>query len=138
MANNYRQFCFGMVLNSKEGTEWLKEELRKAAETEDPESGGTMHDFEATFYDDGVSRIIFQDNGENGNVEQIAVIVQEYLTRFNPTGYLVMEWADTCSKHRAGEFGGGTAIVTSKKTLWLDTAAWIQSKTRGLKDSSHQ
>ena len=137
MANSYRQFSFALKLKDKTEASWFRKLLSKAARTEDLESGGTLHDFEATVVvpnhskDETIPHVWFQDNGEYGNVEQIATIVETYLKKFRPRGYFIMTWADTCSKHRLGEFGGGTAVVTSKKTHWFSESEFVKQVTKG-------
>jgi hypothetical protein len=131
MANNYRQFSFALKLANKKEAVWFQKLLEKASDTEDPESGGTMADFDWTVYGhvkppEGTHQelqgphVWFRDNGEYGNVDHIADLVQMYLKKFSPQGYFTMSWADTCSKHRLGEFGGGFAVVTAKEQHWMD------------------
>lgn len=50
------------------------------------------------------------------DIEELATVVQDFLIEFNLDTIIEFEWADTCSKPRPGEFGGGACIVS--KTGW--------------------
>jgi len=135
MANNYRQFSFALKLNNKKEATWCQKRLQKLSETEDEEGGGTKTDFSWEVYQPNPtseSHVWFKDNGESGNVEQIADFVEEYLKKFEPKGYLVMTWADFCDKHRLGEFGGGVAVVTAGYQHWFQEHQWVSKLTKSL------
>lgn len=133
MSNNYRQFSFALKLGSAKEASWFRTRLLKAMSAEDSD-GGSGHDFDATVENkESDSRHVwFRDNGEYGNVEQIADIVQEYLKKFDKKGYFTMSWADTCSKHRLGEFGGGFCVVTAKAQHWFNEHEFLTKRTKGL------
>ena len=140
MANNYRQFSFALKLANKKEAVWFQKLLEKASKREDPESGGTMADFDWTVYGhvkpaEGAPQetyVWFRDNGESGNIDHIADLVQIYLKKFCPKGYFTMSWADICSKHRIDEFGGGFCVVTAKKQHWLNEHEFTTKNTKGL------
>jgi hypothetical protein len=143
MANNYRHFSFALKLANKKEAVWFQKLLEKAQKTEEPESGGTMTDFDWTVYghvapQEGTHQelswpyVWFRDNGEYGNVDQVADLVQMYLKKFCPKGYFTMSWADTCSKHRVGEFGGGFCVVTAKEQSWFNENDFLTKHTKGL------
>lgn len=143
MANNYRQFSFALKLNNKKEAVWCQKRLKKLSETEGEDGYGSMTDFEWTVYGhlkagEGpraelpIPYIWFHDNGESGDVDQIAIFVGEYLSKFSPKGFLLMTWADICSKPRLDEFGGGFAVVTAEKTHWFDEHKWAEKLTEGL------
>lgn len=141
MANNYRQFSFTLKLANKKEAVWFQKLLEKAQKTEEPDGCGTMADFDWTVYGhvtppEGVGdirpHVWFRDNGEYGNVDQVADLVQLYLKKFCPKGYFTMSWADTCSKHRVNEFGGGFCVVTAKKQHWLNEHEFLIESTKGL------
>lgn len=137
MSNNYRNFSFALKLNDEPEVSWFRSRLIMAMNEEDND-GNPGHDFDATVYPEGDNKdkyVWFRDNGEGGNLEQIADIVQEYLKQFNKKGYLVITWADYCDKHRLDEFGGGVALVTAKKTHWFNESKWITGLAKGLNDA---
>jgi len=142
MANNYRQFSFALKLANKKESEWCQKELSRLSKIDDGEGGETSTDFDWTVFpvkkltvDTGAEEsphVWFRDNGEYGNVEQIADFVQSYFKKFYKQGYFVMTWSDTCSKHRIGEFGGGLAVVTAKDQHWFQDHQWVDELTKTL------
>jgi len=137
VANNYRHFSFALKLANKKEAVWFQKRLEKAAKTPEEDEWGSMADFDWIVYpvnaeDKNLPHVWFRDNGEYGNVEQVANYVQEYLKKFCHKGYFTMSWADTCSKHRLGEFGGGFVVVTAKEQHWMNESAWVTKHTKGL------
>jgi hypothetical protein len=45
-------------------------------------------------------------------------IVQEFFKKFRPTATLIFSWAETCSKPRVDEFGGGACLITADWVYW--------------------
>lgn len=141
MANNYRQFSFALKLQHHGEAEWCQKELDLLKITED-EDGNLMTDYDWTVFGlTGMKTlgdiiqppyVWFRDSGESGNVEQIADFVQSYLKKFCPKGYFHMSWADTCSKPRVDEFGGGFCIVTAPKIIWFNESEWVTKNTKKL------
>ena len=41
-----------------------------------------------------------------------------------------MEWAETCSKPRIGEFGGGAFVVSKEGSHYMNTGTWACKKIR--------
>jgi hypothetical protein len=148
MSNNYRQFSFALNLSSKAEAVWFQKELTKLSEKEDKDTGGTCADYDWTVYGHeesqvrdaltglpvppGPPHVWFRDNGEYGNVDQIADVVQRYFKKFCTKGYFTLSWADTCSKHRIGEFGGGFCVVTAKGQHWSNEHEFVTKHTKGL------
>lgn len=131
MANYYRHFAFALKIEGQAQKDWLQTEIDRRKEEEDPQSGSNMADFDSHFSSDN-DYIMFSDDTENGNVEHIAEIVQAFLKHFKLRKYFLMSWADVCDKQRIDGFHGGSAIVTSKKTIWFDEERWIRANTKGL------
>lgn len=137
MSNNYRQFSLSLKLANKKEAVWFQKLLEKAQKTEEPDGCGTMTDFDWSVYPTKEEpktnpHVWFRDNGEYGNVEQVADLVQMYLKKFCPKGYFTMSWADVCSKHRINEFGGGFCVVTAKEQHWFNENEFITKNTKGL------
>jgi hypothetical protein len=42
--------------------------------------------------------------------------------------YITVEWANTCSRMRQGEFGGGAWIYDGKTESSINTGSWLQDK----------
>ena len=55
---------------------------------------------------------------EDGNPEQVALIVQQFLKRFRPDQCWSLTYALMCSKLRVGEFSGGAYFVTAEEIRW--------------------
>ncbi len=55
---------------------------------------------------------------ESCNIGVVAEVVQLYFRTFDPTGELIIHWADTCSKMRTDGFGGGWVLIRADLLLW--------------------
>lgn len=70
---------------------------------------------------------------EECNLEATAMLMQKMLQEEavepnHPRGILI-EWASTCSKLRAGQFGGGAFLATADKVVWREDASnWAMTK----------
>jgi hypothetical protein len=62
---------------------------------------------------------------EYANIDQVVDVVQEFLRKFRPDACFRLEYADTCSKPRVGEFGGGAVLVTAVGADWMNTGDWL-------------
>lgn len=51
---------------------------------------------------------------ESGSPYQVACVVHEFLKEFNSDRKFIVHFAFTCSKPRAGEFGGGMMVATKE------------------------
>lgn len=54
---------------------------------------------------------------ECGYPDRVAHLVQKFLRTFRPNQYWTLSYAATCSKPRAGEFGGGCVFVTASEIV---------------------
>jgi len=61
---------------------------------------------------------------ESGDVEQVCNLVHEFFKAHRPDDRFTMRWAETCSKPRVGQFGGGMAAVTKWGITFLDMHEW--------------
>ncbi len=141
MANNFWLFSFktpmpekaanwAKTLNSvvhwlgkdyeddEDGPQFTREITRAARrvhrETGMDFSGSEFH------YEDGHLHVYHDDSG-SGCVEVVAQIIRETLHRFSLPNVVVIEWADTCSRPRTGEFHGGVGVITAKTEQWQNT-----------------
>ena len=73
---------------------------------------------------------------ESCNLEAVVELIHQFFKKFRPTETLVLSWADTCSKMRIGEFGGGEVLITADWVYWppciLHAMADIYSKAKKL------
>ena len=151
MANNYCQWSEYISLNNKEEADWMKDVLHlNASKYETPEDEN-LDDSEVVqkilskhfgielSVDDtecfpGFSHNFHNDQGahiyaeEFGDIGTAAIILQAFLKKFRPNEYFSVQWADTCSKPRAGEFGGGAVFITANNLEWMHTGDWVSKQ----------
>jgi hypothetical protein len=65
---------------------------------------------------------------ECGNVSHVGEFVRAFLARFRLSDSWSLTWAETCSKPRIGEFGGGALFVTVRSVEFFSAAAWIDQQ----------
>lgn len=65
-----------------------------------------------------------------GNGEPILAmrVVQAFFRAFSDDGIFWLSWAETCSKPRVGQFGGGAVVCTRERIDHFSTQEWIGSK----------
>jgi len=83
---------------------------------------------EFEFNIDEKSKVVYLYSEGDGNISNLVKFVQGFLSSFRPNGFFHLEWADTCSKPRAGEFGGGAVFITANKTKYMLTSEWIRNQ----------
>jgi hypothetical protein len=140
MPSNYTHFSFAFTLNSPAEAEYLETILQAADDyEEDATAKNTVDDIFGEDYEDygtlGFNYQISGDSGKQtmwiydsdgeGNVDFAVSLVQTYLAKFNPTGIIAFEYAQTCSSPRVGEFGGGAVVVTADDEQWENTNSWV-------------
>jgi len=71
---------------------------------------------------------------ESCNLESPIELIHQFFKKFRPTEYLVLSWAETCSKMRVDEFGGGEVLITGDWVYWpprhLDRIGELYTKTK--------
>jgi len=65
---------------------------------------------------------------ESGNVRHVTQFVKALLHRFRPKDSWSMTWAEICSRPRIGEFGGGSAFVTSRGVQFHNAHQWVAKR----------
>ena len=55
---------------------------------------------------------------EGCNLESPVELIHQFFKKFRPTDYLILSWAETCSKMRVDEFGGGEVLITGDWVYW--------------------
>ena len=126
----------GTAANAKKLAEWLngitnypadlKEKMRAANEDIFDEDGVVQYTITDASLEDGdpTTVWVYFDDGDM----QVTVAILEYAMAtmpemLSPQGF---EWADTCSRPRIGEFGGGAvALWRGKDTQWMNTSYWL-------------
>ena len=135
MANYYTQFSFAIPLDSPEEKEWardvvdalLRHDAEEPIDGDDAVLADILPDepeyigYTAEIDDDG----IWVHADESGTPSDAVLLVQAWLKRFDPTGWLAFSWANTCDRPRLDSFGGGAAFVTADDAQYLDSDQWI-------------
>ena len=137
MANMYIHFSEEIPDLSPQEIEWWQSKIEYSlsqAGTED-ENGLVQELAAAVFPKDGNLWISDQGTGE-GDIEAVINCVAEWINTFRPDYVFSLEWANTCSKPRPGEFGGGAVIVTRNNTEWFTTGQWISRKVQQHKENN--
>lgn len=123
MANNYLQYAFAFDIAPEE-IEAFRRRAQECAEKAEEEGGDSELQF---IIEDGE---VFLYSEEYGDVEQVAELLQRFLTDHPQRKQQVLgfEWAVTCSKPRIHEFGGGACVVTANKKIFMNTGTWLQER----------
>lgn len=104
----------------------------------------TAHYFQ--FYPDALDQLDFVldsvrdgihlSHDESMNIDAALSFTKAVLVTFDSDLPVVVEWAETCSRPRSGEFGGGAAIVTKEGIETLNTFDWIERQLQARKNST--
>jgi hypothetical protein len=122
MANNYLEFSEILEVDSQEEADWI---FNRVEQHQADENNPPLGDVEL---EDPTSIWFHAD--EFGDIEGIAKIVQEYLIEFNKPEYFTLTYAETCSKPREGEFGGGAVIVSQNEIKYLNAHSWVEEQIK--------
>ena len=126
MANNYCQFSAGIHDITPKEVAWIEAEAETLTEQVDGGMGFSLS-FETDHKNE--TKFLWLNSGdESGNPDSVISFVQSFLKEFRPNESFVITWADTCSKLRLDEFGGGAAFVTAKGAKWVNTHSWAQKQ----------
>jgi hypothetical protein len=68
---------------------------------------------------------------ESAHMEQLADYVQAVLEKFDLPDKVGWAWAETCSKPRLDEFGGGAVVVTKDQQYWTTTWDFLRGALNG-------
>lgn len=70
-----------------------------------------------------------------GSLEGLANLILIWMHKFKITKPFGMQWADTCSKPRLDEFGGGAVLITTNGNsgiYWMSTSQWLDEQAENL------
>ncbi len=155
MANNYTLWSEFFQLNSREEYDWMKKVL--CLDTSEVVFDSENYDenisdneiifnylskefgvelastyeadyfpgFSVEFSDDESSVSLYTD--DSGNIENCVSVIQAFLKKFRPDSFFSIQWADTCSRPRVGEFGGGAAFITANNVEYFSTSSWVNN-----------
>ncbi len=123
--NTYTQFCFQVDNLTSEEAEWLKEQL----------AGDWTFDAHVEIYAEASALTL---ESSEGDPDEVATFVQQYLQAFRPDGVIAFEWAYSASHLVPGAFGGGAAVITANKTRWLSTSDWAAETAEQMRPSDEK
>ena len=150
MSNNYVLFSESLKVDAAD-LAWIKAKLRYfenppdddalvaweayiaecnayELDAEDAGRGSTVRglEFDVDFGDD---EVIFYAE-ECGNWFHVAKLVQGLFREFHHNASWFIAWAETCSKARPGQFGGGAAFVTAENVEIFSAYDFIAAKSK--------
>jgi hypothetical protein len=127
-----RQYAEGEVPNDLDGAgdEWCGCRAWRDLEGFDPDDDEPIG-FEYEFHEDhntpdGWGRHLWLHAEESGSPQRVAHLVQKFLRQFRPKECWSLTYAMTCSKARAGEFGGGAVFVTAEAIAWENSYDFVE------------
>jgi len=128
MANNYVESSFSIeLLNNSEIAWWKKEGLRECPEDVFPED---MEVVISNDWEQDENKIWFHGDNECLEVDCAAEVIQRFLKECRQDGCIGFTWAETCSKPRLDEFGGGSCFITAKKMEWNNSHSWLDDNKK--------
>jgi len=105
----------------------------------DPDDGETVG-FQYAFHEDhdtpdGWGRHLWVYTEEWGSPGRAAHLVRKFLKDFRPDQCWMLTYALTCSKPRAGEFGGGGIFVTASEIKCQDSRDFVEAQAQAFGES---
>lgn len=148
MADNYLQYAVEVTDLTDEEIAWLRqaltwdlsEEQEKAkAQGADPDTvtpPGWWEEYAEcvglSYELDQVRREVLLYAVENGNAGCAAELLFAFVTEFRPAAIYTIEWAETCSRMRPGEFGGGACVISREGIRWQRTGVWASRERKAI------
>jgi hypothetical protein len=118
MANNYCQSSSSLQIPLEKRQQAMQIIARVQAELEAGDEGCVGFDAD---WIEGDAALWIRDDGENIDVDHVAILVQALLDELQIDAPFIFSWAYTCSKPRIDEFGGGACVVRrGKDPIWCD------------------
>ena len=137
MADHYLEFSEIIDNLTPEEAAWLEQQLGTVPNTDCPVFLVDCSDREPNDTDCGFEHIFEEDDGRcrlwvgsdyGSNIDHVAYLAQKFLKRFRPDQCWSLTYAVTCSKLRAGEFGGGAVFVTADEIKYQDTHTFVEQQ----------
>jgi len=64
-------------------------------------------------------------HSEYGGIDAACAYIQHLLRKYDWHGRVAFEWSNDCSKPRVDAYGGGAAIITTRKIIGITTSEWL-------------
>jgi len=148
MANNYLQFSEEITKLKPKEKEWILKELSPPTDPteafldqwlkdhpiDDPDDWEHWPGFDWKIENEDSSLWLYAVDG--GNMGDVIVFVQRFLKRWRPKQIFTLSWAETCSRPRIGEFGGGWLAVSANAVRSGHTREAAQAAKKELQKKS--
>jgi len=137
MADNFKLFSEVVPALTAAERRWVQRVLADDADAKLLQGAGI--DPNAVDLDDwpGFEWEINPGNGELwlyaqscGNAAHAGELVRALLARFRPADCWHLTWAETCSKPRVSEFGGGALFVTARAVRTTRAHNWVERQRK--------
>ena len=145
MANNYLQFSECIDDLSPEEIKFFQDAF--AWEPPYNEDNELPDDFEFPgWYDQDAEGVHFDYDldkndrslhvyaEEYGNLDTLGELILEFIQKFRPEAIFRLTYAETCSRMRLGEFGGGAMIVHRGGIEFVNSHGWASQKVNEILD----
>lgn len=114
MANNYTQFSNVIAENlTEEEVAWLVRYLPLRETYMERKGDWVNNGLEV----DGDTLLAIAE--ESGDIQETVEASQAFFKKWRPQAVGEISWADTCSKMRIGEFGGGLVVFSAISDRWF-------------------
>ena len=138
MANYYTQFSCELDLKATTNISRAKEIYSDLVNSADPTPNyGSLN---VRFEDDNTCVWIYSD--ESGDINAVVGFVNHCAKEFSLTGLWGFQYANTCSKPRLDDFGGGAVLIdlaTQAVVSSIDTSKWLEDNlTQDRQDVNEQ
>lgn len=138
MANNYLQFSWMLTdLTSfeEEAFSRLILKVKRSYDEDAPDDELFLSGVSIEFVTTGPTPSLWVYSEEGGDVGAAAEAIQQVLIDSDSNRVFQGTWAESCSKMRVDEFGGGGVIVTKEEIVWFNPNQqmmdWIEAKPKG-------
>ena len=130
MANNYTAFSFQVKCPSKGAANTLEDSLASAMDSYERERLGDEDRCLNLEHAEAEDDTVWIASEEGTDLEFLADVLQDYLRHNDHEGSIGFSWAETCSKLRVDEFGGGAVFITHDNQVWLNSYHWLHIQER--------
>lgn len=127
MADNFVSTSFEITLQTDDERNWWEKESARLDDAWD--RSVELEDYDPPLNNDW--EFIYKENciwfhsEESFNVDSASLVVQRFLKECRPNGVVGFTWAETCSKPRLDEFGGGACCITANEITFMNTHQWL-------------
>ena len=104
--------------------------MRFLRDYEDLDDDADIPGFGVEFHGTDKDRHAWLSAEEGGDPSRVAHLVQSFVKKFRPDQSWSLTYANTCSKLRIGEFGGGAVFVTADDIHWNNSYDFVEEQRK--------